>query len=78
VLCVQRELREQIVIAGSPDSVRDQIARLSEELGFGAMNVLIAIGDMSHERVLGSMELFAREVMPAFRERSGGPAATPA
>jgi alkanesulfonate monooxygenase SsuD/methylene tetrahydromethanopterin reductase-like flavin-dependent oxidoreductase (luciferase family) len=61
-------LREQIVIAGSPDTVREQIARLSEELGFGAMNVLLCIGDMPHDRVVKSMELFAREVMPAFRD----------
>ena len=60
-------LREHIVIAGSPDTVGETIARLRDELGFGSMNVLMCIGDMPHERVRSSMELFARKVMPAFR-----------
>jgi alkanesulfonate monooxygenase SsuD/methylene tetrahydromethanopterin reductase-like flavin-dependent oxidoreductase (luciferase family) len=60
-------VREEIVIVGSPDSVGEQIERLSAELGFGAMNVLMCIGDMSHERVVRSMDLFARDVMPALQ-----------
>jgi alkanesulfonate monooxygenase SsuD/methylene tetrahydromethanopterin reductase-like flavin-dependent oxidoreductase (luciferase family) len=60
-------VREEIVIVGSADSVGEQIERLSAELGFGAMNVLMCIGDMSHERVVRSMDLFARDVMPALQ-----------
>jgi alkanesulfonate monooxygenase SsuD/methylene tetrahydromethanopterin reductase-like flavin-dependent oxidoreductase (luciferase family) len=60
-------VREEIVIVGSPDSVGEQIERLSAELGFSAMNVLMCIGDMSHERVVRSMDLFARDVMPALQ-----------
>jgi alkanesulfonate monooxygenase SsuD/methylene tetrahydromethanopterin reductase-like flavin-dependent oxidoreductase (luciferase family) len=60
-------VREEIIIVGSPDSVGEQIERLSAELGFGAMNVLMCIGDMSHERVVRSMDLFARDVMPALQ-----------
>jgi alkanesulfonate monooxygenase SsuD/methylene tetrahydromethanopterin reductase-like flavin-dependent oxidoreductase (luciferase family) len=60
-------LREEIIIVGSPDSVGEQIERLGAELGFGAMNVLMCIGDMSHERVVASMDLFARDVMPALQ-----------
>jgi alkanesulfonate monooxygenase SsuD/methylene tetrahydromethanopterin reductase-like flavin-dependent oxidoreductase (luciferase family) len=60
-------LREGIVVAGSPDSVGEQLERLRDELGFGAMNVLMCIGDMPHHRVVTSMELFASRVMPAFR-----------
>ena len=60
-------LREEIIIVGSPDSVGEQIERLGAELGFGAMNVLMCIGDMSHEHVVSSMELFARNVMPALQ-----------
>jgi alkanesulfonate monooxygenase SsuD/methylene tetrahydromethanopterin reductase-like flavin-dependent oxidoreductase (luciferase family) len=70
-------LREGIVVAGSPDSVGEQIERLRDELGFGAMNVLMCIGDMPHDRVVKSMELFAGQVMPAFRE-SQPPASEPA
>jgi alkanesulfonate monooxygenase SsuD/methylene tetrahydromethanopterin reductase-like flavin-dependent oxidoreductase (luciferase family) len=60
-------LREEIVVVGSPDSVGERLERLRDDLGFGAMNVLMCIGDMPHERVVKSMELFARQVMPAFR-----------
>jgi alkanesulfonate monooxygenase SsuD/methylene tetrahydromethanopterin reductase-like flavin-dependent oxidoreductase (luciferase family) len=60
-------LREGMMIAGSADSVGAELERLREELGFGALNLLFCIGDMSHEHVVNSMELFASQVMPAFR-----------
>lgn len=60
-------VREEIVIVGSPDSVGEQIERLRDELGFGAMNLLMAIGDMPHHRVVKSMDLFAAGVMPRLR-----------
>jgi alkanesulfonate monooxygenase SsuD/methylene tetrahydromethanopterin reductase-like flavin-dependent oxidoreductase (luciferase family) len=69
-------LREGIVVAGSPDSVGEQLERLRDELGFGAMNLLMCIGDMPHDRVVKNMELFASQVMPAFRE-SPPPATEP-
>jgi alkanesulfonate monooxygenase SsuD/methylene tetrahydromethanopterin reductase-like flavin-dependent oxidoreductase (luciferase family) len=60
-------LREGMMIAGSADSVGAQLERLRDELGFGALNLLFCIGDMPHEHVVKSMELFASQVMPAFR-----------
>jgi alkanesulfonate monooxygenase SsuD/methylene tetrahydromethanopterin reductase-like flavin-dependent oxidoreductase (luciferase family) len=60
-------LEAGIVVAGSPDSVGERLERLREDLGFGAMNVLMCIGDMPHELVVKSTELFARRVMPSFR-----------
>ncbi|HEX4035588.1 MAG TPA: LLM class flavin-dependent oxidoreductase [Solirubrobacteraceae bacterium] len=60
-------LREHIVIAGSPDTVGETLEQLRDTLGFGSMNVLMCIGDMPHERVVSSMELFAGKVMPALR-----------
>jgi alkanesulfonate monooxygenase SsuD/methylene tetrahydromethanopterin reductase-like flavin-dependent oxidoreductase (luciferase family) len=62
-------LREGMVLAGSPDSIGERIEALRDELGFGAMNLLMCIGDMPHERVVKSMDLFATQVMPAFRDR---------
>ena len=44
------------------------------------MNVLMGIGDMPHDRVVKSMELFAGRVVPAFRDArppAGGPAPAP-
>jgi alkanesulfonate monooxygenase SsuD/methylene tetrahydromethanopterin reductase-like flavin-dependent oxidoreductase (luciferase family) len=64
-------VREGMAIAGSPDSVGERIERLRDELGFGAMNLLMCIGDMPHYRVVKSMDLFATLVMPAFRDGTG-------
>ena len=41
--------------------------RLQGELGFGQIMALMCIGDTPHERVVRTMELFAREVAPNFR-----------
>jgi len=60
-------LREGMMIAGSADSVGAELERLRDELGFGALNLLFCIGDMPHEHVVKSMELFASRVMPEFR-----------
>jgi alkanesulfonate monooxygenase SsuD/methylene tetrahydromethanopterin reductase-like flavin-dependent oxidoreductase (luciferase family) len=70
-------LDETYVLVGSPSTVADKIAELEKEVGFGAMNLLMAIGSLSHESTVRSMELFASEVMPRFRkaEASAEPAA---
>ena len=57
-------------VVGSPATVRERLTELAEELGFGLVNALLHIGDMPHDRTIRNMELFAREVMPHFREQS--------
>jgi hypothetical protein len=42
-----------------------------DELGFGQVIALMGVGDMPHYRTVKSMELFATQVMPALRRRSG-------
>jgi alkanesulfonate monooxygenase SsuD/methylene tetrahydromethanopterin reductase-like flavin-dependent oxidoreductase (luciferase family) len=56
-----------MVVVGSPESVSEQLAKLRDELGFGQVMALMCIGDTPHERVVRTMELFAREVAPEFR-----------
>jgi alkanesulfonate monooxygenase SsuD/methylene tetrahydromethanopterin reductase-like flavin-dependent oxidoreductase (luciferase family) len=68
-LTYEELLEERMAIVGSPESVTEQIATMSEELGFGQMMMLMVIGDMPHHRVVRSMDLFASEVMPHFREQ---------
>ncbi len=60
-------LEERIVLVGSPSTVAEQIEELRQELGFGSMNLLMAIGTLSHEKTIESTDLFASEVMPQFR-----------
>lgn len=65
---------EGYVILGSPSTVAERIEELRQELGFGAMCLLMAIGDMPHYQTVKSMELFATEVIPQFRARERGAA----
>ena len=53
-------------IAGSPQSVRDYIAKLQEETGINYLLCQMAFGSMSFDEAQHSIRLFAREVMPAF------------
>jgi alkanesulfonate monooxygenase SsuD/methylene tetrahydromethanopterin reductase-like flavin-dependent oxidoreductase (luciferase family) len=57
----------QFVIAGSPASVRDQLMAAVKKLRVGNLMVLLHIGSMPHELTLKNIDLFAREVMPHFR-----------
>jgi alkanesulfonate monooxygenase SsuD/methylene tetrahydromethanopterin reductase-like flavin-dependent oxidoreductase (luciferase family) len=54
-------------IAGSPATVRDYIARLRAETGINYVLGQMVFGDMSADDAAGSLQLFAREVMPAFK-----------
>jgi alkanesulfonate monooxygenase SsuD/methylene tetrahydromethanopterin reductase-like flavin-dependent oxidoreductase (luciferase family) len=54
-------------VAGSPQTVRDFIAAEIEETSPNYFVPWLAFGDMTVEEALHSVELFAREVMPAFR-----------
>jgi limonene 1,2-monooxygenase len=72
----QEMIDERIVLVGSPSTVAEQIEELHQELGFGGMNLLMAIGTLSHENTIKSTDLFASEVIPKFREQR--PAEEPA
>ena len=52
---------------GSPQTVADKIARTVEDCGINYFNGLFTFGDFTHQEVMRSVELFAGEVMPAFR-----------
>jgi len=53
-------------VAGSPRTVRDFVAAEVEATGSNYFVSWLAFGDMTHAESLRSLELFAREVMPAF------------
>ena len=56
-------------IAGSPSTVRDYIARLQDESGINYVLAQMMFGDLSYEEASTSVQLFAREVAPAFTEK---------
>ena len=53
-------------IAGTPAQVRDFIAAQAEAAGASYFVCDFAFGTISHAEAMRSVELFAREVMPAF------------
>jgi alkanesulfonate monooxygenase SsuD/methylene tetrahydromethanopterin reductase-like flavin-dependent oxidoreductase (luciferase family) len=55
------------VLVGSPQTVRDRIARMRERTGFGILVCLLQFGVMGDELAKRNMEMFASEVMPHFR-----------
>jgi alkanesulfonate monooxygenase SsuD/methylene tetrahydromethanopterin reductase-like flavin-dependent oxidoreductase (luciferase family) len=57
------------IICGSPATVRDRLRIFADELEAGV--VCSGLAAPSHEATLDMMELFAREVMPHFREDAG-------
>jgi luciferase family oxidoreductase group 1 len=61
------DLLDRFLVIGTPDTVIRQITRIKELVGISHFNCSFWFGDLEHPRILKSMELFAREVMPAFR-----------
>jgi alkanesulfonate monooxygenase SsuD/methylene tetrahydromethanopterin reductase-like flavin-dependent oxidoreductase (luciferase family) len=57
-----------MAFAGSPASVRDWVAATRDAAGIDYLLVEPVFGDMSHDEALQGVELFGREVMPAFAE----------
>jgi luciferase family oxidoreductase group 1 len=60
------DLLDRFLVIGTPDTCIRQIRRIQELVGITHFNCSFWFGDLEHARVLRSMELFAREVMPAF------------
>ena len=57
------------VIAGSPATVSDRLREeVVKELHVGNLMVLLQIGSMPHELALENIDLFARNVLPEFRD----------
>jgi alkanesulfonate monooxygenase SsuD/methylene tetrahydromethanopterin reductase-like flavin-dependent oxidoreductase (luciferase family) len=56
-----------VAIAGTPASVRAEIARQIEASGCNYFICRFAYGELTHEQALRSLDLFTRDVMPHFR-----------
>jgi alkanesulfonate monooxygenase SsuD/methylene tetrahydromethanopterin reductase-like flavin-dependent oxidoreductase (luciferase family) len=56
-----------IVLCGSPKTVREQLLAQVEPLGLQQLCLLFAFGNLPHEKVMRSLELFAEQVLPALR-----------
>ncbi len=62
------EILEELVVYGSPDAVTKRLLELRESLGYSSLSVWMNVGGrIPHQRVLGSMRLFAERVIPRLR-----------
>jgi len=59
---------EGLYIAGSADSVREQVRQHLEITGSNYFVASFAFGSLTHEQAMNSLRLFAQEVMPAFEQ----------
>lgn len=59
------ELLDRYLVVGTPETCVRQIRKVQALVGISHFNCSFWFGDMDQARVLASMELFSREVMPA-------------
>ena len=62
-------LSNWVAIAGSPGTIREQVRRMVEEAGANYFISQFSFGDLRQDEVLHSAGIFARELLPAARER---------
>jgi alkanesulfonate monooxygenase SsuD/methylene tetrahydromethanopterin reductase-like flavin-dependent oxidoreductase (luciferase family) len=60
-------VQRDVALVGAPETVRRKLLRIVEESGVNYVMGRFFFGDMPIERVLNSVDLFAREVIPAFQ-----------
>jgi len=59
------EILQELVVYGTPEAVTERLLELREALGYTTLSVWMNVGGrIPHERVLGSMRLFAEHVIP--------------
>lgn len=59
--------RTGYIIAGSPDTVARNLKGQMEQVGADHFMGMFHIGSLSHQKVIASLELFHKEVMPRLR-----------
>ena len=56
----------EVSLIGSPRTVADKLRFLHEDCGVNYLLLFYHFGRMDHDKVMRSIELFAREVIPQF------------
>ena len=64
----KRLLEERRAVAGSPETVRQQLEELIKTLRVGHLMPILAVGSMPNDKVRHSTRLFAEKVMPHLRD----------
>jgi luciferase family oxidoreductase group 1 len=61
------ELLERYFVMGTPETCIQRLRELRDAMGIDHFNASFWFGDLRHDQVLRSMQLFHEQVMPAFR-----------
>ena len=61
-------VKRHLILAGSPDSVAEQISVLEETCNLDFIGLWTQSGGLSHTKIMNSIELFAAKVAPQFAE----------
>ena len=60
-------MMDDVILFGSPDEVCGKVETL-RQAGVEKVILFVNYGGIAHQKVLDSLELFAKEVMPSFAE----------
>ena len=58
-----------IVLLGDPQTAVAEIEKLHDEMGLQSLSCWMRMGGLEHDKVMSSIELFAKEVIPQFKDR---------
>ena len=67
----EREIEGGSLYLGAPETVARKIAATVQALGLSRFEIKYSAGTLPHERMMRSIELYGREVMPRVRELLG-------
>ena len=62
-----KQMAEEVILFGDPDEVSEKVEVLRQS-GVEKVILFVNYGGIEHRKVLDSLELFAKEVMPAFAD----------
>jgi probable LLM family oxidoreductase len=67
----EREIEHGSLYVGSPDTVARKIAATAKALGVSRFDLKYSAGPLSHDKMMRSIELYGRKVIPLVRELLG-------
>jgi len=68
LLTYEQIVEQEIGFIGTPDKVIGQVRALQEKGGIGELAIVSNFGGLEHWKSIKTQELFARQVIPAFRK----------
>ena len=64
------QMKHELILVGSPDSVAESVERLRSELNCQHLALFLNFPGLTFEQVIGNLDLFAEKVMPRFPAQS--------